>query len=58
MPDGTAIEGVGIPPDVPVDGDFRTHDPVLEKALELAAPFLHDGNIRDGVEGGDGVTTD
>ncbi|MDK2973140.1 MAG: hypothetical protein PWP23_2895 [Candidatus Sumerlaeota bacterium] len=40
LPDGTPIEGIGIPPDVRVDGDFSTSDRVLEKALELAAPFL------------------
>jgi hypothetical protein len=38
-PDGTCIEGVGIMPDVvvdPPDEAFRSGDPVLEKALEVA----------------------
>jgi carboxyl-terminal processing protease len=40
FPDGSQFEGVGIVPDVPVDTtpeDLKTgHDPVLQKALELA----------------------
>lgn len=35
--DGVLLEGRGIPPDLPIDGDFGNSDPVLEKALQLAA---------------------
>jgi carboxyl-terminal processing protease len=41
FPDGSEFEGVGIKPDIevhPTIDDFRNgRDPVLEKALELAA---------------------
>jgi len=36
QPDGTPFEGIGLAPDVPIDGDFLNGDPVLEKALEMA----------------------
>ncbi len=36
LPDGSPLEGVGIPPDVPVDGRFERRDPVLEEALRRA----------------------
>ncbi len=36
LPDRSPLEGIGIPPQIPVGGDFATSDPVLEKALELA----------------------
>ncbi|MCB2153909.1 hypothetical protein KQI84_03425 [bacterium] len=35
-PDGSPWEGVGIAPDVEVDGDFRVKDIVLARALEMA----------------------
>ncbi len=45
LPDGTEFEGKGIQPDVLVDPRaevFRTADPVLEKALELARSANND----------------
>jgi len=35
-PDGSPIEGIGLRPDIAIDGDFRTGDPVLKEALRLA----------------------
>jgi len=38
MPDGTPIEGVGIPPEVAVDlpeTAYRDRDPTLDRALEV-----------------------
>lgn len=35
-PDGEGFEGVGLAPDIEIDGDFRTGDPVLRRAMELA----------------------
>jgi C-terminal processing protease CtpA/Prc len=38
MPDGTPIEGVGIPPDVAVDlpeTAYRDRDPTVDRALEV-----------------------
>lgn len=37
LPDGTPLEGNGIPPDIAVDGDFVADDPVLVRALEEAS---------------------
>lgn len=36
LPDDSPLEGKGIPPEVPVTGDFAAGDPVLAKALEMA----------------------
>src|SRR5690606_766424 len=35
-PDGVALEGVGIAPDVEILGDFASEDPILEEALRAA----------------------
>lgn len=37
LPDGTPIEGTGVPPQEEVTGSFAADDPVLARALELAA---------------------
>jgi hypothetical protein len=36
LADGSPLEGFGIPPEIPVEGDFSASDPVLQKALEMA----------------------
>ncbi|MEO8377481.1 MAG: S41 family peptidase [Candidatus Sumerlaeota bacterium] len=35
--DSVLLEGRGIPAKIPIDGDFMNADPVLEKAMDLAA---------------------
>jgi hypothetical protein len=36
-PEGEVFEGIGLAPDIPLDGDTRHTDPVLARALEFAA---------------------
>lgn len=47
LPDGSELEGYGVPPDVRVDGDFLNADPVLETALRLARETLHSGETNE-----------